>query len=41
MNIPQISDIDTALRIFYQYPEIGTREIMELFATCSNRLSAD
>ncbi len=35
MNIPQISNIDTALRIFYQYPEIGTREIMELFQTCS------
>lgn len=35
MNIPQISNIDTALRIFYQYPEIGAREIMELFATCS------
>ncbi len=31
MNIPQISDIDTALRIFYQYPEIGTREMLLLF----------
>ena len=31
MNIPQITDIETALRIFYQYPEIGTREMLLLF----------
>ena len=39
MNIPQITDIDTALRIFYQYPEIGTREIMELFAASRSTVS--
>ena len=31
MSIPQIQDIDTALRIFYRYPEIGTNEISQLF----------
>lgn len=39
MNIPQITDIDTALRIFYQYPEIGTREIMELFTASRSTVS--
>lgn len=31
MNIPQITDIETALRIFYLYPEIGTKEMLLLF----------
>ena len=31
MNIPQITDIDTAIRIYYRYPEIGTKEITQLF----------
>jgi len=31
MNIPQITGIDAAIRIFYRYPEIGTKEIAELF----------
>ena len=31
MNIPQITDIDTAIIIYYRYPEIGTKEITQLF----------
>ena len=35
MNIPQITDIDTAILIFYRYPEISTKEIIQLFNKCS------
>ena len=31
LNIPPITSIDTALRIFYNYSEIGNKEIKELF----------
>lgn len=31
MNIPQIADIDTAISIYYRYPEISTKEITRLF----------
>jgi len=31
INIPQINDIDTAIAIYYRYPEIGTKEIAQLF----------
>ena len=31
MNIPQITDIDTAITIYYRYYEIGTNEIKQLF----------
>ena len=31
MNIPQIADIETAIIIYYRYPEIGTKEISQLF----------
>ena len=31
MNIPQITDIDTAINIYYRYPEISTKEIIQLF----------
>ncbi len=31
MNIPQITDIDTAISIYYRYPEISTKEIIKLF----------
>lgn len=31
MKVKPISGIDTALRIFYQYTEIGNKEIRELF----------
>jgi len=32
MNIPQITDIDTAIIIYYRYPEISTKEIIQLFS---------
>ena len=31
-----ITDIPTALRIYYQYPEIGSKEIRELFGGGAN-----
>lgn len=31
MNIPQITDLDVALHIYYRYPEIGSKEIQLLF----------
>lgn len=31
ISIPQITDIDTAIRIYYRYPEIGSKEMTELF----------
>ncbi len=31
MKVKQISDIDTALYIYYRYPEIGNKEIKKLF----------
>ena len=31
MNIPLITDIDTAISIYYKYPEISTKEIILLF----------
>jgi hypothetical protein len=31
INIPQIIDIDTAIKIYYRYPEISTKEIEQLF----------
>ena len=31
MNIPQISNIDTAISIYYRYPELSTKEIAKLF----------
>lgn len=33
MKYKPISNIDTALRIYYQYPEIGNKEIKELFGS--------
>ena len=36
MNIPQITSIDNALRIFYSYSEIGNREIASLFGRLSS-----
>ena len=35
MNIPQITSIDTALRIYYSYSELGNKEITELFGNHS------
>jgi len=31
LNIPKITNISTAIRIYYSYPEIGNAEITELF----------
>ena len=31
MKVKRITDIDTALYIYYRYPEIGNKEIKELF----------
>jgi pectin methylesterase-like acyl-CoA thioesterase len=31
MNIPQITGIDTALKIYYTHSEIGNKEIALLF----------
>lgn len=31
MNVPTLTDLDTAIRIYYQYPEIGNTQIKELF----------
>lgn len=31
MKVKRITDIDTALYIYYLYPEIGNKEIKELF----------
>lgn len=36
MKFKPITSIDDALRIFYTYPEIGNREIRELFGTLGN-----
>ena len=33
MKVKQISDIDTALYIYYRYPEIGNKEIKLLFGS--------
>lgn len=33
MKFKRIADIDTALRIYYTYPEIGNKEIQQLFGT--------
>ena len=36
MNIPQITSIDTALKVYYQHIEIGNREIKALFGNLSS-----
>ncbi len=36
MNIPPISDIDTALEVYYRHSEIGNREIERLFGKHSS-----
>lgn len=36
MKVKQIKNIDTALRIYYQYSEIGNKEIRELFGNIGN-----
>ena len=40
MKILPIKDIDTAVRIYYAFPEIGNKEIRELFGNiCSSTIS--
>ena len=36
VNIPQISSIDNALKIYYNHSEIGNREINDLFGKRSS-----
>jgi len=36
MNIPKITSIDTALKIYYKNPEIGNGEIKALFGNLSS-----
>ena len=36
MNIPQITSIDSALRIYYAHSEIGNKEIKLLFGNLSS-----
>ena len=36
MNIPKISSIDNALRIYYSHPELGNKEITSLFGRLSS-----
>ena len=35
MKIPQITNIETAIKIYYSYPEISKKEIAQLFSTNS------
>lgn len=35
-RIPKISDLKTAVRIYYEYPELGNKEISELFEPISS-----
>ena len=36
MNIPDISGIESALRIYYKHSELGNKQIMELFGRRSS-----
>ena len=40
MNIPQITSIDNALKIYYSYSEIGNKEIASLFGRLSSATTA-
>ena len=40
MNIPQITSIDNALRIYYTHSEIGNKEIASLFGRLSSATTA-
>ncbi|MCL2821365.1 MAG: MarR family transcriptional regulator [Oscillospiraceae bacterium] len=40
MNIPQITSIDNALKIFYSHPELGNKEITILFGRLSSATTA-
>ena len=36
INIPPVTSLDTALMIYYKYPEIGNKEIISLFGRRSS-----
>ena len=36
MNIPQITSIDNALKIYYSHSELGNKEIVSLFGRLSS-----
>ena len=40
MKVKQIADIETAIRIYYQYPEIDNNQIRELFGSISSGTQA-
>ena len=40
MNIPQITSIDSALKVYYSHPEIGNKEIASLFGRLSSATTA-
>jgi len=40
MNIPQITGIDNALKIYYTHSEIGNKEISALFGRLSSATTA-
>ena len=40
MKIKQIADIETAIRIYYQYPEIDNNQMRELFGKISSSTAA-
>ena len=40
MKIKQIADIETAIRIYYQYPEIDNNQIRDLFGKISSSTAA-
>ena len=40
MNIPQITSIDNALKIYYSHSEIGNKEIISLFGRLSSATTA-
>jgi len=40
MNIPQITSIDNALKIYYSHSELGNKEISSLFGRLSSATTA-
>lgn len=40
MNIPNITSIDEALRIYYTHSELGNKEILSLFGRLSSATTA-
>ena len=40
MNIPQITSIDNALKIYYSHSELGNKEISSLFGQLSSATTA-